>query len=226
MKTVEKTTLLLFLLVFNISLGYAQEMEKMKPQDILYTTPTINDALPKLSQNETGNELTVRIHEDDWRQFEFVSLNHKEQINYELNSIDAIWKKHSVPIGEYTGFNSIHVRKKITKPLSIKFSKSEFEKLIGGTSVGITFLDNSREIEDVYAIRKAGYIFYAHITANKLVTLGVERNTDEFLPEEVAKNIKNFVDENDLALIHWRSRTAVHPPEHVYNYFTGINAKN
>jgi hypothetical protein len=62
---------------------------RVNPQEVLFSLPTLNDALPGLS-NLMPDENTVMMHEDHWRQFEFVEhRRHLAQSERELWFIDC-----------------------------------------------------------------------------------------------------------------------------------------
>jgi hypothetical protein len=50
----------------------------MAPSEILLSVPTLEDALPPLRQGDTAMAYT--LHEDDWRQHEFVARRFESEI--------------------------------------------------------------------------------------------------------------------------------------------------
>ena len=70
----------------------------MDPNVILFTTPTLNDAIPATLHGSTVASDCIQLHEDDWRQFEFISQSLKIDVDAELAAISAIWVNHSVPL--------------------------------------------------------------------------------------------------------------------------------
>ena len=55
----------------------------------------------------------LELHEDDWRQVEFVSIVLRDDIEADLASVREIYEQHR----KGPGFDQIHVRKRITQPL-------------------------------------------------------------------------------------------------------------
>ncbi|MHC4086675.1 MAG: PHD finger domain-containing protein [Planctomycetota bacterium] len=85
------------------------------PKDTLFSLPTISDDSGGL-EGETGPEGNFVIHEDDWRQLEFVSTIYEESIAEEFEDIRIIYMDHRVGIG----FEKLHVRNRIPLPFSDK----------------------------------------------------------------------------------------------------------
>lgn len=118
---------------FNTPTTLPAEDTTMKTDDILFSTPTLNDSLPtELGPTAIGNEC-YQMHEDDWRQFEFVSESFRQEVASELHAIDRIWTEKSVSVGNtMTAFREVHIRKNIPIPLDVPMSIADFEKLFDG----------------------------------------------------------------------------------------------
>lgn len=85
------------------------------PKDTLFSLPTISDD-PGGLEGETGPEGNFIIHEDDWRQLEFVSTIYERSTAEEFEDIRIIYMNHRVGIG----FKKLHVRNRIPHPFSDK----------------------------------------------------------------------------------------------------------
>lgn len=195
---------------------------KMDPQDILFSTPTLNDALPTAFGPSIAAADCFQMHEDNWRQFEFVSASYRTELASELAAIDKIWKEQGIPLGnDGTAFRSVHVRSRITKPLDIPMSVAEFEKLFGGPASPIALVGNKRILRDVHAIRRKNVVIYAVIQANRMTTLGIEPLDRFAITDEAADRLEQFITEHHLQLIHWPSRTHFETPQSAMNYLRG-----
>lgn len=199
----------------------------VNPNDILFSTSTLEDSLPADDGSSPAGDNCYRLHEDDWRQFEFIDASHSAQILSELAAIDKIWKEQSVPVGkDMTGFRNVHVRKLITKPLSIPMSVADFENLFGGKVSPITFESYTNALPYVYAIQLEKVVVYGEIREGKLTTLGIQ-TTDGFkLAGEVADRVEKFLISNNLHLVHWPSRTHFDSPQAAMKYLRGAGAGN
>jgi hypothetical protein len=195
----------------------------MDPTDILFTTPTLNDAIPATIQGSTVSPDCIQLYEDDWRQFEFIPRSLKPDVDAELADISAVWDGHSVSLGDAgTAFNQVHVRKRIPNVLAIPMPLAEFESFIGQKAKPMTFFGYSEVLRDVHAVAIDKLIVYAEIQGDTITTFGVDAVDQFTLPPEFAKRLSDFVRTHDLMLVHWRSRTLLESNQDVMRYF-GIN---
>ena len=89
------------------------EVARVPSKDILFSLPTINDALPGIAPGSTKLGMSaLELHEDDWRQVEFVARELGDVVAGELTQIRRILGARTGP-----GFREIHVRKQPTSPL-------------------------------------------------------------------------------------------------------------
>jgi hypothetical protein len=193
----------------------------VNPQDILFSTPTLNDAIPALVSSSVPRDRWYQMHEDDWRQFEFVSASYRAEISGELEAIDRIWKEKSVPLGDQgTAFRSVHVRKRIAKPIDLPMSVSEFEGLLGGRACPMAF-GSDKVLRDVHAVRLPNVVIYAVIEGDRIATLGIEPVDRFAITGDTADRIERLLIEHDLRLVHWRSRTQFETPQSAMEYLRG-----
>ncbi|HZQ48335.1 MAG TPA: hypothetical protein VFC07_15065 [Verrucomicrobiae bacterium] len=82
------------------------------PDDILFSLPTISDDVGTAAGNALPNEKIFSIHEDDWRQLEFVSQGLAHEIQLEIADIQNIYQKER----SEAGFKKVHVRERIPNP--------------------------------------------------------------------------------------------------------------
>jgi hypothetical protein len=91
-------------------------IEQVDVKDILFSLPTIDGVLPAIAQGSTKlNKQVVEIHEDDWRQVEFVALALQDHIDEHLRAIQRIYEEERV---DDAGFRKLHVRESLTVPLA------------------------------------------------------------------------------------------------------------
>lgn len=92
------------------------------PQTILFSLPTICDALPQVAAPDDAALVTDRLvlHEDDWRQIELVSAAALPAVERELAQIREVFEQHThrATDGALVGFTRTHVRVAPTEPLS------------------------------------------------------------------------------------------------------------
>ena len=99
----------------------------VSPQDILFSLPTISDDVGAAMGKDIPGPDIFSIHEDDWRQIEFVSAQFKAELAQELEDIRKIYKNEQ----QKFGFKNLHVRKRIPNPLSnASISLADLEKIV------------------------------------------------------------------------------------------------
>jgi hypothetical protein len=87
-------------------------LQTVNPKNILFSLPTINDRICAVQKAKSLDGMLV-IHEDDWRQVEFVSEKLLVDVETEFNSIRTIYETK----WEEVGFTEMHVRKLIETPI-------------------------------------------------------------------------------------------------------------
>lgn len=85
----------------------------VNPSELLYSLATISNDLPALAPASSLENVLV-VHEDDWRQIEFVSRTHESSVLKELASIRHVIETQRVG----SGFKTIHLRKLIPEPFA------------------------------------------------------------------------------------------------------------
>lgn len=88
-------------------------VEYIDPGALLFSLPTIAADTGGAVGNAPPSDAFFQIAEDDWRQSEFVAVELKAQVLQELADISEIRSKHSNGVG----FDKIHVRKRLPRPL-------------------------------------------------------------------------------------------------------------
>lgn len=99
----------------------------MPPGELLYSLPTISAELGAGEGSAPPDEEVFQIHEDDWRQVEFVSRTFEREINSELADIRAVYEDRK-PGG---AFVRVHIRERVPSPLTDKQIRiAELERLL------------------------------------------------------------------------------------------------
>lgn len=88
------------------------QLQTVNPKDILFSLPTINDRMCALQKAQSLEGMLV-IHEDDWRQVEFVSEKLLGDVETEFKSIRTIYETKRKGVG----FTGMHIRKLIEMPI-------------------------------------------------------------------------------------------------------------
>jgi hypothetical protein len=96
-----------------LQLFLSKVVQLVPPGDAPFSLPTINDEIGLVRPAELHENVFV-VHEDDWRQVEFVARSHAETVQRELREIRKIVDTQQVK----GGYKMVHVRKTIPQPLA------------------------------------------------------------------------------------------------------------
>lgn len=156
----------------------AAETKMVDPKSILFSTPTLNDALPAFQSKTSSGQKLFQLHEDDWRQFEAISSVHATAIEQELVAIRKIHETASVKTKmgdrELTAFRSIHVRKLITLPISTGFKISEIAALADKNDEFAGFsLSGSAPAVGGYAFQVGNLVIYGQADGDSVEYTGI-----------------------------------------------------
>ncbi len=176
----------------------------VNPNDVLMTLPTISDALPPLGADPLPMEGYFNMHEDDWRQVEFISRSQLVNVEKELDGVRNIYENHSVPFegASFGAFKKLHQRKLITQPIPANtISWEELKNVLGGTVESLSFSTSGGKpyafVTNGFAVRNGESVFYGNIDGGNVITLGVYR------PEESAALCETLKQRYDVMLVDW-----------------------
>jgi len=123
----------------------------LDPNKILFSLPSIcGAALPPLLAN-TGQQDIVILHEDEWRQCEFISTAHADDISAELAWIQDIHQKERASVG----WRKIHVRDRITHPIPTGTTWDAVRRLLEDSSPvgGVAFGRDENSVAGAVGVR-------------------------------------------------------------------------
>jgi hypothetical protein len=172
--------------------------------DILFTTPTLENALPDFENKmDTSN---LQFHEDDWRQIEFISKNQKDVIDKEIAKIKDIYVNHSHKGDTYTAFKEVAVRDLITQPLAIEFLKVKSYLADKDIPIyGVSLQNNSGQVRNGFSFSANGIDYYGQLDENKKIKWFCiySAESQESLKSSIGRLSKLLATEN-LYLVDWR----------------------
>lgn len=186
-----------------------QKVETVDPKKILFSLPSIcNSALPELTDAPSGaGEIRV-LHEDDWRQCEFVSVAYSGEVSRELIAIRQIHEKASMSVG----WSAIHLRELIPSPLATAIGwQTVVEHLGAATSCPkIAFMNKSHVVRNAVAFEFGdGVLVWGVEQAGRLVALCVENIRSA--NEATVSRLTRLADALSLVLVNWCSCQAYAP---------------
>lgn len=136
------------------------------PSQLRFTMPTLEDALPPMRRPDSSQ--TYAMHEDDWRQREFVSRQFADDIESELREIREIWAEQ-----DGVGFERVHIRTRVPAPLrGIELTLDEVAAALGGIEpLSLTVGDG--QVVDGFAFPLSGGAAYGRVAGGLVETLAL-----------------------------------------------------
>jgi hypothetical protein len=178
----------------------------LDPKKILFTLPTLDAAIPHPDGHIVAPSLrTLQLHEDDWRQIEFVSAKYAREIEAELVDIRTIFREHSVDNGSFLGFCEIHMRRRIPSPIDPPFPIGHVQTALGVTGVSLDAVSFERMpgiVPVSFAFQVGDLLVYGTGDANSARCLCIHRHNSS-LPESVLSGIQRLMSAHELYLVDW-----------------------
>ncbi|MBS1572623.1 MAG: hypothetical protein JST62_09540 [Bacteroidetes bacterium] len=168
-----------------------RKAEKINSNDIWFTTPTISNEFPQLIEKTKETEFDVFIHEDDYRQNEFLNQNSIPKIEKEFTAIKDIWSKHSKKSDDYTLFKNCHVRNTIGSP-NLKINFNELKSLLNCNSVGQVVI-NGNVLSNGFSIKTENTTYFGILNDDLVIELCIAQWNDNTINEilEINKTFKS-----------------------------------
>lgn len=188
------------------SQGDTSKVVTMNPNDILFTTSTLNNALPDFKEK---TDTCAFFHEDEWRQVEFISKDQKSSIDKEFVKIQDIYDNYSHDGGTYMGFKKVAVRDLITQPLSVDFSKLKSYLTDKDIKIqGLGLENNEGQVKDGFFFAVNGVNYYGLLDNNTVKTFCIYSADGDKELKEATNNLSKFLATEKLYLVDWRARKA------------------
>lgn len=172
------------------------KVEKMNPNDIWFSLPTISNEFPQLIEIKTQTDFDIHIHEDDYRQREFLNVSSLPFVEQEFVGIKDIWENQSKKSDDYTLFKTCFVRKSIGSPnLTIPFQK--LQNLLHNKSFGQVIINNN-VLKNGFSIQTENTIFFGSLIADTVTELCISEWNENSVSEIIEIN-KAF----NLLFVNW-----------------------
>lgn len=182
-----------------------ETVQTVNPNDILYTTPTLENALPDFEdKTETSN---LRFHEDEWRQIEFISKGQKASINTEIEKIKDVYDNHTHKGGSYTAFKKVAVRELITQPLTVDFAKLKSYFTDNDLElVGVSLDNHLGQVKSGFSFTIDGITYYGLLDGNNnVITFCIYSADSQESLKASADNLSYILETENLYLVDWRA---------------------
>jgi hypothetical protein len=180
-------------------------VEMADPMDLLFSLPTIVDALPPVVPGSTKlGKRVFEIHEDDWRQVELVALRWQEAIDATFAAIRRIYGEER----DGYGFRNLHVRTEIPAPLNgcaIRLTDLQ-ARLDSSTEAyeGVAYVGAAGLVEGGFATPLSpGILLYGQEQEGQVTTVGLAKQAAAAPGEASVHQLTELASENGLCLVDW-----------------------
>jgi hypothetical protein len=190
------------------------------PGELLYSLPTIVDAIPGVVEGSSKLGLRVlELHEDDWRQVELVAVAQQPALERALAAIRRIHDEQRVGVG----FRALHVRDEIPEPLAgVELNIQELLTLFAGAAAydGLAYQQEAGLIEGGFAFDLLpGLRIYGLQHEGAIAALCIQHDGALVVAQHEAEQLGSLAAHKGLCLVDWCRAVQV-PPRHFAAYFT------
>ena len=200
-----------------------RRIEKFNSANILYSLPSICDAIPGVGNRPlVGNEFLLA--EDDWRQFEFVSHSLAEDVDTELLSIRKI---HESAFVQGSGWREIHVRRTPVSPLQCDLTLVDLAaalKVPATSAVGITYRGAQSQIEDGYAFITSEVNVYGIVPNGNVAVIAFDQYSAKSPQSDTIGRLKALALQLELDLVYWCRCARVLPDDRLFTQLLADDA--
>jgi len=175
-----------------------RKIEKMNIDDIWYSLSTISNEFPQTAAMTQPTEFDIHIHEDDYRQKEFLNSNARALIKEEFIGIKNIRENHSKKSGEYTLFKKCHVRTIIGTPnLIINFN--ELKGLLKSDFVGQVIISDEI-LKNGFALKTNNATYFGTLDNDTVTELCIAQWNENTI-SDIIRICKAF----NLVFVNWNN---------------------
>ena len=173
-----------------------RKVNKMNQNDIWFSLPTISNEFPQLIEMTNQTDFDITIHEDDYRQREFLNISSLPVVGEECVGIKNIWVNQSKKSDNYTLFKTCFIRENIGSPnLTIPFHN--LQNLLHRNSVGQVIINNNI-LKNGISIKTENTIFFGILIADTVTELCISQWNENSVSEILEIN-KAF----NLLFVNW-----------------------
>jgi hypothetical protein len=193
-------------------------------RDILFSLPSICDALPSVAGTRSGAD-AFEIHEDDWRQVEMIAGSLSGVIQSELRAIRAIYEESArrSSDGAIIGFGSVHVRSQPARPLPDPLSLRRVLSMLpqpGRQYAGVAFKGTTGAAVGSFAMAFGSVSLYGLANGDAAEVLCLDgRAVSGAGPPDVVPGLQEVTRAFNLVIVDW-CRCSVIGPDSVAEYLS------
>jgi hypothetical protein len=178
-----------------------RRIKRIDPGSILYSLPSICEAIPAVSdQPLSGAELVLA--EDDWRQLELVSNRLAGEVDEEIANIRLIHENAAAEVGWY----EMYVRTKPEPPLDCNVTLSDIACAVNASaqSNGVTYRGATSRIADGYSLTtEDGMTIYGVAPYGNVRVIAFDQYSKLSANAESIYRLKSLAHDLNLDLVYW-----------------------
>lgn len=183
------------------------KVSMLPPKNIQYTVPTLEGSTPepKPAKKKAGQHI-FELHEDSWRQIEFVAVALQGAIRHEIAEIERIFREQSVDNGGAHGFKRIHQRMGIPHPLPDGIALADIAALFptGPRYDGVAFERMEGTIPGGFATLVGPLVLYGQQTRGKARAIGIHPSgMESHAGRELVVALARLMATHQLYLVDW-----------------------
>lgn len=186
-------------------------LSMVNPAEVLFSLPTISDDVGNVRGTTLPNEAIFAIHEDDWRQVEFISATFNPEIHQEFVDIQHVCNSEK----SGPAFKKLHVRKRIPNPLAVSSLNLDGLKVI---------IPSQKRYDGVGFYKTPGTIpqSFAWNCGQQLVLWGIAKDDGKILRlclsglpargevPAISTALANLTERYQLSFVDWCRTTEIH----------------
>jgi hypothetical protein len=170
---------------------------QVDPKQLLFTLRTICDELPAVDETSPP-EGAMRLHEDDWREIEFVASVNRDYIDQQLAALAVFDQQHRAKCG----WTEVYVRKEHPSPLAAAGIHLDDEQPLAMSA--LTISEPKRTVRGGFALSDgSGWFVYGQRAPDGLVVqMGVAASASA-MSRDFASQLSHFATAAHLMLVDW-----------------------
>jgi len=181
------------------------EYAMVDPGELLYSLPSISDELPPIAEDSTKlGRNVLELHEDDWRQVEFVALSLQPSIATVFAAIERIYTEHR----KDSGFDELHIRNEVPAPLGgTSLTLAGLRGAVGETVTwldGVAFQGVAGLVDGSFAVKlPSGPTLYGLEREGRVSVLGLHHTKASAAVEGDARLLAALATKHQVCLVDW-----------------------
>lgn len=173
-----------------------RRLDGVQPKAILFSLPSIENALPPTVPIAPGVEVTVRIPDDAWRQVELVHASAIEAVDAELAEVRRVIGASRLG----PGFVECHLRHRLPDPLAgARVTLTALAEALGVEARPFGFRGDAGMVEGGFSFPYSDAVVYGIERDGVVTTLAVHG-----VLEDIVGNLHPIALEQHLVLVDWR----------------------